>query len=187
MADTTLTSVPASAYAGDTVAWLLTYADFPASDGWTLTFGFRNTSGTIDLVSSASGDNHAIDADTNTTSQWLSGIYKGVARISNGTTSNTIWKGQIEVLQSLIEAGAVDTRSAARICLDNLLLASQGKASRDILNTTIAGQSIGRMTWTEITTAIAYWQDRVDAEQATEDAANGKGSSRNVLIRFGNA
>ena len=81
----------------------------------------------------------------------------------------------------------MDTRSAARICLDNLLLASQGKASRDILNTTIAGQSIGRMTWTEITTAIAYWQDRVNAEQATEDAANGKGSSKNVLIRFGNA
>jgi hypothetical protein len=141
----------------------------------------------VDLVSTASGVNHLISATAATTGQWLPGVYKGVGRVSKAGEAHTIWKGQIEIIQSLIEAQNQDTRTPAKICLDNLIAASQGKATRDVLNTTIAGQSIGRMSWSEITTAIAYWQDRVDSETLAENAANGLGNGRQVLIRFGNA
>jgi hypothetical protein len=187
MADTTLTSVPASTFAGDTFALKLSLTDYPATT-WQMTLGFRSKDGVIDITSTPTGDDHLLAADSLTTASWLPGKYKGAGRVTDGTRVLTVWEGSMEVLASLIDATmAVDTRTPARICLDNLLLASQGKASRDILNTTIAGQSIGRMSWSEMTSAIAYWQDRVDAEVAAENAANGLGNSRNVLIRFGNA
>lgn len=186
MADTTLTSVPASTYAGDTLAWLISLPNFPASDGWTLAYGFRAVGYGIDLTSTASGRDHLVSSTAVATSQWLATTYSGVARVSSGTTSHTIWKGKLVVLPSLIDITTIDPRTPARICLDNLLLVAQGKASRDVLNTTIAGQSIGRMSWQELTGAIAYWQDIVDSETAAENAANGQGNGRNVLIRFGN-
>ena len=193
MADTTLTSVPASTYAGDTLAWLISLADFPASDGWVLTYGFRcataTTSGTaINLVAAASGANHLVSAASTATAQWLPGTYKGVARVAKAGEAFTIWKGTLEVLANPIEAGDnTDTRTHSKRCLDNINIVLEGKATRDVLNTSIAGQSIGRMTFNDLLAAKAHFQDLVDREQAAEDAANGKGGSRNVLIRFGNA
>ena len=189
MADTTLTSIPASLYAGDTLAWLLTDGDYPATDGWGITFGFRaHQSSAIDLVSAADGANHLVSASAAITATWLPAVYKGVARVSDGTIQRTKWKGTIEVLPGLIEAGDnYDTRSNARICLDALDAVMAGKATREVLNTTIAGQSIGRMSWTEMIAAKNYYADIVAGEQAIEDAANGKTSSRNIFARFRNA
>ncbi len=186
MADTTLTSVPASVYAGDTLNWLISFSDFPASDGWVLSYGFRSNNGSaINFSSSSSGDDFALDVTAADTATWVPGSYKGVARVVNGSVSHTIWKGSIEVLPNPLDTD-YDPRSHARKCLDAINAVLEGKASKDVLSTTIAGQSIQRLTWTELLQAKSFYQGLVDGETNAENLENGQGSSSNVLIRFGN-
>lgn len=195
MADTTLTAVPVSTYAGDSLDLLISLADYPASAGWALTYNFRKGGDTpesggseISFTSTESGSNHLFNILSTTTAGWLPGDYKGVGRVSLGTKVVTVWKGSLEILPDLAEqTDNFDTRTHAKKCLDALNAMIEGKATRDVLNTTIAGQSIGRMTWQDLLSAQAHFQNLVDGEVAAENAANGLGNSRNVLIRFGNA
>lgn len=187
MAQTTLTAVPVSMYAGDTLNLLIPVENFPASEGWTLTFGFRKESGSsISFSSTASGSQYLFSVASSDTAQWLPGKYLGTAKLSLGSQSFTVWRGSLEVFPDISQqADNYDTRSSARKSLDAINLVLEGKAGRDILQTTIAGQSISRMSWTEILSAKAYFQDIVDGETAAENAANGLGNNRNVLVRFG--
>ena len=195
MADTTLTAVPVSTYAGDSLDLLISLGDYPASDGWVLTYNFRKGGDTpeaggseIEFASTASGTSHLFNILAATTAAWLPGDYKGVARVALGAKIRTVWKGPMSVLPDLAQQNDnYDTRSHAKKCLDALNDMVLGKVSRDVINTTIAGQSIGRMTPDQVVTWIAFFEDKVASEVAAENAANGLGNSRNVLIRFGNA
>ena len=60
MAATVPTKEPLTIRAGDTIEWTKSIDDYKASDGWTLSYSFRGTGGTIDITSSADGDDHAI-------------------------------------------------------------------------------------------------------------------------------
>lgn len=187
MAQTTLTAVPTSMYAGDTLSLLIALDNFPAGEGWTLTYGFRKENGSeISFASSASGSQYALSVEATVTAGWLPGKYVGTARVTLGAQSYTVWRGTMEVLPDLAQQeDNFDTRTSSKKCLDAINAVLEGKATRDVLQTTIAGQSIGRMSWDELLSARAYFQDLVDSEIAAENAANGRGNSRNILVRFG--
>lgn len=187
MAQTTLTAVPVSMYAGDTLTLLIAIDNFPADEGWTLTYGFRKENGSvISFASTASGSQYALTVSATATAGWLPGKYVGTARVSYGSQSFTVWRGTMEVLPDLSQqADNYDTRTSSKKCLDAIIAVLEGKATRDVMQTTIAGQSIGRMSWDELLSARSYFQDLVDGELAAENAANGLGSGRNILVRFG--
>jgi len=60
MAATIPTKEPLTIRTGDTIEWIKNTDDYKASDGWTLRYSFRGTGGTIDITSTADGDDHAI-------------------------------------------------------------------------------------------------------------------------------
>ena len=186
MAQTTLTAVPVSMYAGDTLTLLIAVDNFPAGDGWTLTYGFRKENGSvISFSSTASGSQYLVAVSATDTAQWLPGKYVGTASVSLGAVKETVWRGSMEVLPDLSQqVDNFDTRTSAKKCLDAINAVLEGKATRDVMQTTIAGQSIGRMSWDELLSAKSYFQDQVDSEIAAENAANGLGSGRNILVRF---
>ncbi len=159
---------------------------YSAADGWTLYYGFRANGGTaINLTSTPDGAGHSIEQTAAETEQWIPGDYKGVAQVRSTTETRTIWKGGLTILPNLLVQDAnYDARTHNRKCLDAINAVLEGKATRDILNTTISGQTIQRMSWSELTSAKAHYQDLVDGETAAENADNGQGSGRNVLIRF---
>ena len=55
MAATVPTKEPLTIRAGDTIEWTKSLDDYKASAGWTLSYSFRGTGGTIDITSSAGG------------------------------------------------------------------------------------------------------------------------------------
>ena len=55
MAATVPTKEPLTIRAGDTIEWTKSIDDYKASDGWTLSYSFRGTGGTIDITSTADG------------------------------------------------------------------------------------------------------------------------------------
>ena len=64
------TSEPESLVAGDTVTWQKTLSDYPASDGWVLSYRLINAAGNIDITSSASGDDHLVSVAATATAGW---------------------------------------------------------------------------------------------------------------------
>lgn len=188
MADTTLTAVPVSFYQGDTLALLVSLSDYPANEGWALSYSFRGGGSSIDLTSVASGSSHLVSVAATVTTDWLPGNYSGIGKVTDGTTVITVWRGTLQILADLSEeAENYDPRSHAQKCLDAINAVMEGKATKDVLQTTIAGQSVGRMTWTELMSAKAYYQDLVDKERTAIDAANGRGGGNQILVRFGKA
>ena len=188
MAATTLTAVPSAIYAGDTLLFELAGGNYPANESWTLTADFRASEATaITAVASADSDgtSHLFNVAAATTAQWLPAVYRGIIRASNGSHTATIWTGTLEVLSDYaqMESGT-DTRSHAQKCLDAIESVLEGKATRDALSTTIAGQSITRMTFDELLRAKTFYQSVVDQENAKDLAGRDMTNHSNVLIRF---
>jgi len=66
MAHTVPTAVPASLRAGDTATWLRSLADYPASDGWVLSYVLVKTGAQIAITATASGADHLVEVDAAT-------------------------------------------------------------------------------------------------------------------------
>jgi hypothetical protein len=58
------------------------------------------------------------------------------------------------------------------------------RATSDVLNTVIAGQSVGRLSPEQLIQYRNYYAALVADEQALVDLANGKATGRNILARF---
>ena len=185
MAATTLTELPTSFFAGDTLLLLIGLGQYPADQSWTLTYSFDKEwteppGFSFTFSSTASGANHSFTVTAVTTSQWLPGKYHGSASVSDGTQKFTVWNGLIEIKPDASQLlGNYDVRSNAKVCLDNINAVLQGKATRDVLSSTIAGQSIQRMSFAELLQAKTYYEAVVTQEKI----ALGEGSN-NIVVRF---
>jgi hypothetical protein len=189
MAQPTLTAVPTSVYAGDTVLFSVGLDDYKASDNWDITFDFRAKDGTAITFTSVDdtvdASRHYVSLAPATTATWIPGDYIGVGRAIKSSQKVTVWKGALTVEPELnSQTDNFDTRSHARKCLDAIEAVLEGKATRDVLNTTIAGQSIGRLTPDQLISFRAYYRAEVQAEEIAAAIANGEATGKDVLIRF---
>lgn len=184
MAQPTLTEVPALITAGDTVLLSLNVPDYPPADGWSLSFSFASKGkSAIVWTSTQDGGNHAITVAAATSSEYQPAVYRGNgwATKDNGTTRVLVWDGFLEVRPNLDgQSQDFDPRSHAEKMLESINSVLEGKATKDALSTTIAGQSILRMTYDQLIGARNYYQAIVDQERA----ALGAPKSNNILLRF---
>jgi len=165
--------------AGDSLNLLLSAPGYPAGDGWTLTLQFHSRDGSaISESSTPEGAGHLFNIAASTTAGWLPGTYFGTGQVSKGSERYTVWRGQIVVEPDLAQQPqGFDGRSHARKCLDAINAVLEGKATRDVISTSIAGQSITRMSFRELLEAKAYYESLVLSEGQT-----GKGN--HILARF---
>ena len=125
-----LTTLPAIITAGDSIAWTLTRDDFPASDGWTLSFVFINSSSKIAMSSTADGDRHAIAIEATTTAVYVPGKYTYAGFATRGTVRHTIERGSIEVLPNLATQTTYDGRAWYDKAIEALEAAIAGRANK---------------------------------------------------------
>ena len=186
---TTLSEIPSAIFAGDTLLFSLSLGSYPATD-WTVAYSFRGCGSQIEFSATASGSLHVVNVAPTETVNWVSGTYTGIARATNtadATQVVTVWIGELVVKPNLATAqGDYDPRSLAKKCLDAIEAVLMGRASRDVLNTTIAGQSIGRMTPEQLLGLRDAFRAEYQAEQARLEAAQGKGQQSNIGITFTN-
>jgi hypothetical protein len=185
---TTLSDVPSVITAGDTLLFKLSLGEYSSSD-WTLAFSFRFASGSqIDFSSTASGSAHLVNVAPTETASWVPGTYYGLGRVTSKTDATlvaTVWQGELVVKPDVTTAAAdFDTRSWSKKCLDAIEAVLSGRASKDILNTTIAGQSIGRLTPEQLFVLRDRFRAEYQAEQGALEAAQGKGQRSNIGIIF---
>lgn len=104
---------PASIRAGDSASWQISDANYPAGDGWGLTYTFINAAGKFSIASTASGNDHAVHVLPAVTALYLAGAYAWQCVAGNGTDAYTIRAGNMEVVASFAAATTLDARSHA--------------------------------------------------------------------------
>ena len=179
------TTEPSSVTAGDTVTWLKSLADYPASSGWSLAYRLINAAGKIDITASASGADHLVSVAAATTANWLAGDYDYIATVTKAAERYTVGTGAMVVSPNLAAATTYDTRSSARKALDavNLLLETYGAKAYQH-----SYEIAGRRQQFQTPGDFMAFRSRLMAEVATEENAariNAGLSPRNqVAVRF---
>lgn len=175
--------------AGETLNHLASVADYPAGDGWVLTLYLNpRAGGTVrSVASTASGDDHLLQATAATTANWAAGKYGWQIWAALGAEKYLLEEGQLEVRTSLIAASAgTDTRTQAEIALDDAkaALAAWSPTTRRYR---INGREMEFNNATEIIQVIKHWESEVRREQAAAALAAGRASGRKVYVRLGRA
>ena len=182
MGATTLADIPAVFRAGDTFLVQIDLGDYPASRGWGVNYTFRRLNcPDLSFSSTANGDAHLITVDYGTTQAWAQGVYAGEGRVSDGTQRFCFWEGSMEILPDLsLQDPNFDGRSHARKMLEAIEAVLENRATKAILATTIAGQSITRYSPEQLLAMRSQYLSEVRAEEFEE----GRGDSGNAVVRF---
>lgn len=182
MPATTPTTEPTQIVAGDTAKWLKTLDDYPASAGWTLGYTLVNTANRYAFNATAQVDSHLVNVAATTTATWGPGTYAWRAQVSKSGEVYTVGSGSIDVKASF--ASAMDTRSTAKIMLDNVNATLTKTASENVLEYEIAGRKLKHYD----ISSLLQLRDRLTADVARETAAanvaNGLGNAGRIQVRF---
>lgn len=174
--------MPSVFYAGDSLLLSVSVDNYPASDGWTLTYYLGSD---ISFTSTASGAAHSFSLTPSTTAQWPKGDYQATARVSNGTQTVTVWAGAVSILsgssQDSLGADRLPWFFAARDTMSTVLA---GKAGRDVINSTIAGQQISRLSPREAVEFYNWLNGMCINWQSQQNAAAGITKGNLVKVRF---
>lgn len=178
---------PVSITAGDTIAWVKSLTDYPASAGWVLKYRLINASNKYDIVATSSGDDFHINVLASTSSSYAAGLYDLQAFVEKAGERYTISSGRLQIFPDLAaQATGYDNRSTARKILDALLSAYQSAAENRafVQEYEIAGRHMKFSTAADWIAQINYWQSQVKAEERAQNINNGMASGNKLLVRF---
>lgn len=181
---------PAFVTAGDTVAWTKSLPDYPASAGWALAYRLINAAGSIDITSSASGDDHAVSVSAAASAGWAAGDYQYQAYVTRAAERYTVGTGAITIKPNLAaKTAGFDARGAwAKALADlRLALATWLTSSGHISEYEIAGRRMKFANADDIRKRIAIAEKEVAREAAAAAAAAGNPLGRALYVRFPNA
>lgn len=178
---------PASVTAGDLVTWTRSLQDFPASDGWVLTYALTKTSVRITITGTASGSDHLVSVAKATTANWSAGTYTAQGYVTKSATSERyqVFNGIIQVATNLAaQSSGYDGRSHAKKCLDAIEAVLESRASKTIQSWSGLEQSFSLIPTSELMTMRDKYRVEYQSEIAAERVAQGLGNRRNVFVRF---
>jgi hypothetical protein len=166
---------PFDLVAGDTLSWSRFFNDYPASQGWVLSYVLNSTTARFVVNSgdiTTQGDTFNILIPSSETKTWTPGRYQWLAVVVNsGLTPAqraTVALGRVNVAIDLLDATSPqDTRSPAEINLTNIDLMLGGRASDGVQEYTINGRMLKRYPMDELLQLRAYYlaivrQERYD-------------------------
>jgi hypothetical protein len=181
----TATIEPTRVTAGDTVTWLKSLSDYPATSGWVLSYTLINGTAKITATTTASGADHLVSIAAATTAGWAAGTYTWQAVVTKAAERYTVGQGSIIVAPDLAAAATYDTRTSARKALDavNILMETYGAKAY------LQGYEInGRKQQFHTPGDFLAFRSRLMAEVAREDnaarIAAGLAPRNQIAVRF---
>jgi hypothetical protein len=172
--------LPAEHRAGDTLSQTVSLPDYPASDGWALSYTLVGPSAVYTLSTAAAGDDFTVAVLAATTAAWAAGTYTVHAVVTKAAERYTVDTAQLRILADLsaIVAGT-DLRTHARKVLDAIEAWLESKAPV-AASLQVAGRRLDNYPITE----LLALRDRYRAEVFREErTAAGKGATR-ILMRL---
>lgn len=168
--------------AGDTLDFVTSVPDYPASAGYTLKYRLvPRTSGTAILLTAATSgvDDYRVTVAPATSAGWTSGEYSAFAWVEKSGERHTVDPGLVDeqgnssllvrILPDPSAVAAYDGRSTARKALDDALtaLATFHATNGLVRSYSINGRSMEFKDERDIRSRVNYWQAKVDSEEAT--------------------
>ncbi len=181
MAD--LFTEPPQIYAGDTARWLKSLPDYPASEGWVLSYLLVSAANQYTITGSAQGDDHLINVSAATTAAYVANDYDWRSRVSFSGEVFTISTGRIKILPTM--TAAVDLRSSARTALEAVNAVLENRATSAVAEYQIAGRQLKYIPIPELLALRSRLQQDVRAEEDAQRAAAGLGNRNRIHVRFG--
>jgi len=181
---------PTRFFAGVTVQWIKSLADFPAAT-WTLKYVLVGESN-IEVTATADGSDFDVTIPIATTEVAAVGTYRLIGYVQDDPTTPTVrhqvYEGQCEIVlnpafQAAGQQGG-ETRSFWRQVRDNLKSIITGKSAQSMSSYQIAGRNVNKMSWAEILDAYDRASVMVKQEEAAEARARGEQTGALVRIQF---
>jgi hypothetical protein len=181
------TAEPTELFAGDSMSWTKSLADYPASAGWTLTYTFKDSTGIkLQKEATASADDYLMTIAPGETVGFVHGGMSWAAVVENGDGSQrrTVGNGYLLVKANPLEGAAVDPRSIARQALDAIEATMLGASFQSEGTITYAdSKSIVYRSLKELEGFHAFWANKVRQEERADRIAKGKDSGSIIRMR----
>lgn len=180
------TKEPTQIRAGDSITWIKTLNDYPATDGWVLHYRLINSAGKFDITATASGSVHLVSVSAATSATYTAGNYTLISWVTLGSDRYSINSEPIEVLPDLAaQASGYDTRSTAQKTLDLLDAAMQSQGSNAwVQEYEIEGRRMKFRSVGEFMAFRSKVKQEVIKEQNAERLANGLGLRNKINVRM---
>jgi hypothetical protein len=154
-------SEPNSIFAGDTVRFSKTISDYPATDGWALTYSFRGPSLLADVAATPSGSGYLVTIAASLTQVLSAGTYQWAARVTKAGETYTVARGVLAVVQ--VEGLISVTHNEKMLAAINAAL--EGRVVADMQSYTIGGRMVTKIPFKELlaikgTYEAKVWRDR---------------------------
>lgn len=160
----TPTTEPLSFSAGDTVTWLKSLDDYPATS-YTLTYYLVKASVQITFSASASGTDHLVTLAAATTANYTAGTYTWKSYALASGVRYPVGEGTIDILPNFAAASSgYDARTNVKKILDAINALLEGRFDADVENYSIAGRSLTKMSLTDLMDARAKYQSLYNQE-----------------------
>jgi hypothetical protein len=180
-----LTRIPSSFIAGDSLAWLLSYADYPADGGWVLSIVLVKDGAKITIPSTASGSQHQVSIPSATTAAYAPGTYHFQASVTSGTDRVTVGSGSIEIKPDFAsQTTGYDARTWLDKAIEALEASIAGRASKTQLAQTIGGVQVQHIPPGDQLSLLDKLRAQRQRQEAVERRTAGLGSRSIIKVRF---
>lgn len=172
--------------AGDTWSWTASVQDYPAGDGWALTYVFTNADQRFTVVSTADGNDHALTMTAANSSAIIPGRYGWTAFAKKSAQRFQVGTGTVQIRPNVEGNKPFDTRSDARIIYDGLMALWKSHSTGQALaaSYTIAGRAMAFKTSADLIKELQFWKMQVEAEEIDEKLRSGEQAGQKLYFRL---
>lgn len=173
--------------AGESLTWQKSFCDYPASDGWELSYYFRGAGTGFDADAAADGDDFTVTVTAETTEPLSAGRYSYQGFIQLDSERILVDSGEVNVLPSLaaIETeDSFDGRSPVKIALDNIDAMISGAATLNQQEYTIGSRQLKRYPLPDLIALRDKYAALYNAELRAANTKKGKSPFKKIYARF---
>lgn len=180
---------PAQFVVGDFLQWKKeTLADDYPVGTHSAEYVLRLTAGgasEIKIAATETDGYYLFTVDSATSASYTSGEYHWQLEVTQTSSGNRIVveEGDFKILPDLDDASA-DPRSHAEKMLSKIESLLEGRADSDVSSYSIAGRSLTKLTFEELTQARDMYKAEVLREKRAELVKRGKPSQNTIKVRF---
>lgn len=188
-ADSAPLVVPATIVVGDFVQWKRSdlASDYAVASHSAELVARLSGGGASEIrISSTEGaDYYLFTAESSATASYTAGDYHWQLEMTETSSGNrlVVERGTFKVLADLDNSDA-SHRSHAETMVSKIETILEGKADADVASYSIAGRSISKMTFEELTQARDMYRREVTQEKIRERARQGKATGSTIKVRF---
>lgn len=181
MAATVSQIEPKELQAGNTLRFDKILADYPASEGWVVTYVLRSRLQAVDAITittTANEDTHEVNVPAATTANWTPGDYTMVGYVTLSPDRYEVFRQQFKILPDIANTELpYDGRSYYERVLQQVRDVIENGVIREVIRYSFNGVSTEVVTMNDAFKAEAWLAAKVAQEKSS-------GKQRKILTRF---